>query len=85
MDAYSAGQKEACIGQGNPSLDTDPMRPSLEDRLDEIRVLLERMLELAEVSAEPGTLAAERQALQEELECLRSRIDQAADGKEPRG
>ena len=60
----------------NPSLDTDPMAPAIEDRLDEIRSLLERMLALAEISADDGTADPERQALQQELERLR-RPDQA--------
>ena len=63
----------------NPSLDTDPMAPAIEDRLDEIRSLLERMLALAEISADDGTADPERQALQQELERLRRQIDLIAE------
>ncbi len=46
------------------------------EALDEVQYLLERMLELAERSADDGCSGASRAKLQQGLELLRERIDQ---------
>ncbi|MCI8855081.1 MAG: hypothetical protein HFH26_00865 [Clostridiaceae bacterium] len=64
-------------GDGNPSLDTTPLEPTMEDQLDQIRTLLEQMMLLAERSAEEGM--PDRELLQQELDRLRGEIDEIAD------
>lgn len=74
-DNYS---KSEAFEDRNLPLDTAPMLPLALQKLDEIRDILERMLLLAEASADPAVEDAERAALQKQLDRLRGEIDAIA-------
>lgn len=73
--------KAETFEEGNRPVDpAPPLPPAVVQKLDEIRSILDRMLVLAQTSANPDTADAEREALQQELNRLRDEIDAIADG-----